>query len=156
MTRLWLEYPNVTVAIAAPDSVTPLLREHFAPVLAPPSAAASCVFEIAVGADGPSLSQAGEARRVFANTLELVFFLEEEIERAVLGRLGPRVGLHAGAAVLGDAALAVVGHPDTGKTTTTFQLVELGLDLLCEEVTVVDPDTAEAFPFPHTLSLSRA
>jgi hypothetical protein len=55
--------------------------------------------------------------------------------------------------MIGNAACVIAGNPDTGKTTTTFNLIEMGHIFLCEEVTPVDPGTLLVHPYPQVLGL---
>jgi hypothetical protein len=113
-------------------------------------------FHVDAGCDGVSLTGDGAPVGTFPVIEELLFFLEELLENALVERLGEWVGFHAGAAVAHESAIIVAGRPDSGKTTSMFQLAELGLELLCEEVTPVDPATRTVHPFPQVLTLDRA
>lgn len=158
MATIVLEYPKLSISVTAAEPIAGAIGRNFAPLVA--ARAVTAVdhrFRVESQARGFGLVKDGQVLAAFPDAAELMFFLEEEIERTLLDHLGGWIGLHAGAAVLpNDSALVVVGQPDTGKTTTTFQLVELGLELLCEEVTPVDPETVRAHPFPHTLSFARS
>jgi len=66
------------------------------------------------------------------------------------------VGFHAGAVMIGDSACVIPGNPDTGKTTTTFNLIEMGQIFLCEEITPVDPETLLVYPYPQVLTIEGA
>jgi len=48
--------------------------------------------------------------------------------------------------MIGDSACVIAGDPDTGKTTTTFNLIEMGQIFLCEEVVPVNPIPAQEKP----------
>ncbi len=58
--------------------------------------------------------------------------------------------------MIGGSACVIPGNPDTGKTTTTFNLIEMGQIFLCEEVVPVDPETLLVYPYPQVLTLSAA
>lgn len=78
--------------------------------------------------------------------------LEYRLESRLIRSCGRRVAFHAGAADVGGRACLLAGDPEAGKTSCTFQLVELGHAFLAEEVAVVDPATAEVHPFPQALA----
>lgn len=156
MSLLFLEYPKLAVSLSLPDDVVEGFRTNFASALV--SAAPATVhreFLVRRLKAGVVLESSGTVLGIFPTATELMFALEENLENALIERLDGWIGLHAGAVALPEIAIVTIGHPDTGKTTTTFQLVELGLELLCEEVTPVDPSTIRVHPFPGTLTLDR-
>jgi hypothetical protein len=156
MAPAFLEFPRLTVALSLPEPLVAAFTANFGFALAAsPARPPDRAYGVRMEQDGVLLVRDGLPVGIFPDPQDLMFALEEDIENAIIEHLGEWVGLHAGAAVLGDAALVVVGRPDTGKTTTTFQLVELGLDLLCEEVAAIDPAPREVQPFPQRLTLAR-
>ncbi len=156
MALLFLEYPKLVVSVSVPDDVAGEFAGNFANALvsARPETVHHEFLVRQVGA-GVALERNGADLGAFRRVTELIFALEENLENALIERLDGWIGLHAGAVALPDRAIVTVGHPDTGKTTTTFQLVELGLDLLCEEVTPIDPSAVRVHPFPGVLTLDR-
>jgi hypothetical protein len=58
--------------------------------------------------------------------------------------------------MIGDSACVIPGNPDTGKTISTFNLVEMGQIFLCEEIAPVDPETFLVYPYPRVLTLEGA
>jgi hypothetical protein len=156
MPSLILEYPKLAVTLTAPDDIARILATNFAhAVTGTPSVVPRDAFEVQPGAAGLALVKNGAVMGLFADPYDLMFAIEEDLEFALIESLDGWIGLHAGAVVLDDIAIVTVGNPDTGKTTTTLQLVELGLPFLCEEVTPVDPATCLAHAFPHPLTLAR-
>ena len=102
-----------------------------------------------------SLLRDAAAAGDFATPVQALFAMEYDIETTVVARCDDLIALHAGAVIAGEAACLIPGHPDTGKTTTTFNLVELGHAFLCEEVALVHPVTLEVQSFPQSLALDR-
>lgn len=98
----------------------------------------------------------GQAKQTVSSSLELICLLEEDIETALMQNLGDWVGFHAGAVKIGAKACVIPGNPDTGKTVTTFNLVEMGNLFLCEEVAPVDPKTLLVHPYPQVLSIDAS
>jgi hypothetical protein len=157
MERLFLEFPRLSVSLDVPEPLVADFSRNFSfALVSRPTAHIDREYAVHLDHRGAGLLRDGATIGTWPHPLELMFSLEEDIENAIIGHLGGWIGLHAGATVLRESAIVVVGRPDSGKTTTTFQLVELGLDLLCEEVTAVDPETRQVHPFPQTLTLSRA
>lgn len=156
MGLLYVECPRLAVSFDLPDELAADFRQDFSyAVTSRRPIDVGLEYRIQLDEDGARLFRNRTPIGIFPDRLELMFSIEEDIENAVLERLGGWVGLHAGAAVCRGGAIVVVGRPDTGKTTTTFQLVELGLDLLCEEITPIDPTTRMVQPFPQVLTLAR-
>ena len=98
----------------------------------------------------------GQLTGQFTSCLDFICHLEEDIENTLIRTIGNYVGFHAGAVMIGDSACVIPGNPDTGKTTTTFNLIEIGQTFLCEEVTPVDPETFLVYPYPQVLCLEGA
>jgi hypothetical protein len=156
MPRLTLSYPRLSVAVSASEAIVPLLRDNFRAALAPGDGDA-VVHQYDAAWDGSRgvLCRDGDRLGEFADPTALMFALEEDLEVLLISRLGNWIGMHAGSVALQGRAIITVGHPDTGKTTTTMQLIELGLTMLSEEVTPIDPDLRLVHPFPHNLTLAR-
>ena len=91
----------------------------------------------------------------YATPVQALFAMEYDIETTVVAGRGDLIAFHAGAVRAGDAACLILGNPDAGKTTTTFNLVERGHSFLCEEVALVHPVTQHVEPFPQSLALGR-
>ena len=84
---------------------------------------------------------------------ESVFVLEYDIELSILEHRGNWLAIHAGCVAIGDEACLIAGSPESGKTTTTFNLVEMGHRFMCEEIAFLDAETKEVHPYLQTLSL---
>ena len=82
--------------------------------------------------------------------------LEEEIERLVIAEVDNLIALHGGAVSTPDGACLMLGNSKSGKSSTTFQLAELGHLCLCEEITLCEPSSWQVVAYPQTLSLSEA
>lgn len=156
MVTLTLSYPRLSVAVTASEAMVPLVRDNFRAALAP-GAAGAAVHHYEAAWDGSRgvLRRDGDHLGEFTDPTALMFALEEDLEVLLISRLGNWIGLHAGSVALQGRAIVTVGHPDTGKTTTTMQLIELGLTMLSEEVTPIDPELHLVHPFPHNLTLAR-
>ena len=107
-------------------------------------------------------AHAGRSRKTerppgdYATPVQALFAMEYELETTVVAQRGDLVALHAGAVMAGNAACLIIGNPDAGKTTTTFNLAEFGHAVLCEEIALVHPETHRVEPFPQSLALGRA
>lgn len=80
--------------------------------------------------------------------------LEEAIERKVIADAKRLLALHGGAVATPVGACLLLGDSDSGKSSTTFQLLELGAGFLCEEISLCEPETWQVVPYPQTLTLS--
>lgn len=78
--------------------------------------------------------------------------LEHAIEGHLLGRLADCIAFHAGAVVVDGGACLLAGNADTGKSSSTLQLIELGHAFLAEEIAAVGPD-GRVRPHPQSLAL---
>jgi hypothetical protein len=79
--------------------------------------------------------------------------LEFDLEGILVSGADDLLALHAGAVVIDEQTCLIAGSSDSGKTTTTFNLVELGYDFLCEEISLVEPATWRVLPYLQTLTL---
>jgi hypothetical protein len=156
MKTLYLEFPRLVLSLTVPEELVTDFREEFACVIGDPiPLVIHQKFTVHFEGKRLSLFKDRVQLNLFSNVYELIFALEEEIEHALVKNIGTWVAFHAGCVAKQDSAIMVVGNPDTGKTTTTFQMLELGLDFLCEEVTPVDPESGLVYPFPQILTMSR-
>jgi hypothetical protein len=87
----------------------------------------------------------------YEESIHALLAMEHAIETRLLEELGDGVALHAGAVVVDGAACLLMGRADSGKSSTTFQMVELGHPFLAEEIAVVD---AEGRVRPHLQSVA--
>jgi hypothetical protein len=81
--------------------------------------------------------------------------LEEEIERLVIAQAEKLFALHGGAISTPAGTYLLLGNSGSGKSSTTFQLAELGHPCLCEEITLCNPSSWRVVPYPQTLALSE-
>lgn len=109
-------------------------------------------FEIEAGAS----SKAAAVRRRLADPALAMLALEEELERLVIAEVDNLFALHGGAVSTPTGTCLLLGNSESGKSSTTFQLAELGHSCLCEEITLCEPSTWRVFPYPQTLSLSES
>jgi len=156
MKTLYLEFPRLAVSLDVPDELVDDFQEEFSHVL---NLRAPLIihheYTVHLEENGLSLFKDKKLLEIFSNVFELVFAFEEEIENALVKNIGAWVAFHAGCVAKEDSAYMVAGNPNTVKTTTTFQLLEIGQEFLCEEVTPVDPETGLVYPYPQVLTLSR-
>lgn len=155
MTLLFLDYPKLAVSLSVPERIADGFRDNFSHALVSQPPVVHHAYAAVPDGHGWLLVRDGELGRQYPTPADLMFALEEDLENALIARLDGWVGLHAGAVALGEQAIVTVGHSDTGKTSSTFQLIQLGLELVAEEVTPVDPATLRVHPFPQVLTLSR-
>ncbi len=94
---------------------------------------------------------AAEPLGVFDDPFHALLRMEHEIEILLLARLEDRVAFHAGAVVTPDGACLLAGSADTGKSSSTLHLVELGHAFLAEEIAAID---SAGRVLPHLQSLS--
>jgi hypothetical protein len=64
--------------------------------------------------------------------------------------------LHAALVARGDRGIAILGSPRAGKSTLATALWQRGFGLLGDDVTVVDPTDARAWPAPRRVGLRFA
>lgn len=157
MSSRFLTFPRLSVAVEAPDEVLDGL-ELFYPRSVVDASPPRVDFEYVLRRQDSVWSLYRD--EVFISTYydeELALLgLEFNLEGAILAKADDLVALHAGAAVVDGRACLIVGNADSGKTTTTFNLVELGHAFLCEEISLVEPETWRVQPFLQTPSLSAA
>jgi hypothetical protein len=87
--------------------------------------------------------------------LEAAFYLEYDVETSVLQQRKDWLAFHAGCVAVGDSACIIAGNPDTGKTTTTFHMVEMGHRFMCEEIAFLDAASGKIHPYLQTPSLDK-
>lgn len=153
MKTFFLSFPRLDISLTAPDKIMPDIQAAFIHSIRPgTNLSPRHKYVIESTPSGFGLLKDGQSVQQFASCLDLICRLEEDIENTLIRSIGDWVGFHAGAVMIGDAACVIAGNPDTGKTTTTFNLVEMGQVFLCEEVTPVDPETLLVYPYPQVLT----
>jgi len=156
MKTFFLSFPRLHISLTVPDEIAAKIQRAFfhsiRPVIDP---SPHHEYVIRSTSNGLSLIKDGQSKGVFESWLDLICRLEEDIENTLVRAIGNWVGFHGGAVMIGDSACVIPGNPDTGKTTTTFNLIEMGHMFLCEEVCPVDPRTLLVYPYPQVLSMDK-
>jgi len=157
MKTFFLSFPHLNISLTAPDEIIADIQAAFLHSISPDTNLPSR-HEYVIGSttDGLTFLKDGRSVGHFGSWFDLICHLEEDIENTMVRAIDDWVAFHAGAVMIGDAACVIPGNPDTGKTTTTFNLVEIGQMFLCEEVTPVDPETFLVYPYPQVLTLEGA
>ena len=154
MKTFFLSFPRLNISLTAPDKIIPDIQAAFLhSIRSETNLSPRRKYVIESTPSGFGLLKDGQQDQQFASYLDLICHLEEDIENTLIRAIGGWVGFHAGAVMIGDAACVIPGNPDTGKTTTTFNLIEMGHTFMCEEVTPVDPETLLVYPYPQVLTL---
>ena len=153
MKTFFLSFPRLDISLAAPDEVISDIQAAFLhSIRSETSLSPRHEYVIGSTPNGLDLLKEGQLLGHFGSCSELICHLEEAIENTLIRGIGDWVGFHAGSVTIGSSACIIPGNPDTGKTTTTFNLVELGHTFLCEEVAAVDPETLLVYPYPQVLT----
>ncbi len=154
MKTFCLSFPRLNISLTAPEAIIADIQNAFLHSIRPDeNLPHRHKYVIESTSTGLGLFKDGTSVLQFASCLELICCLEEDIENTLIQSIGNWVGFHAGAVKIGNTACIIAGNPDTGKTTTTFNLIEMGQIFLCEEVTPVDPETLLVHPYPQVLGL---
>ena len=157
MKTFLLSFPRFNISIIVPDEIIADIQAAFLHSIRPDiNLPPRHEYIIESASNGFNLLKDGLSVGRFGSCLDLICRLEEDIENTLIRVMGDWVGFHAGAVMIGDSACVIPGNPDTGKTTTTFNLVEMGRIFLCEEITPVDPETFLVYPYPQVLTLEGA
>lgn len=157
MKTFFLSFPRLSVSLTVSHEIVADIESTFSHSISPARELPSRhKYEIKATSHGFVCLKDNQLVGKFGSSLETLCILEEDIEVSLTRHMGDWVAFHAGAVAAGDFACVVVGDPDTGKTTTTFNLIEMGHMFLCEGVCPVDPETLLVYPYPQVLSMSRA
>ncbi len=157
MKSFLLSFPRLQISVTVPDEIAGDIKAAFFHSISPViDIAPHHRYVIKSTSHGLCLQENGQSTGQFGASVDLVCRLEEDIENALVRAIGDWVAFHAGAIEINGFACVIPGNPDTGKTTTTFNLVEMGHTFLCEEVSPVDPETLLVYPYPQVLTFSGA
>lgn len=150
--------PGVDVLVVTPEEVADTVAAFYprSARAAPGRSASTHEYTLVTAGDRWALSKNGSPAGDYATPAQALLAMEYELETVVVARRGDRIAMHAGAVVVGRGACVIPGNPDSGKTTTTFNLVELGHAFLCEEIALVHPATHVVEPFAQSLTLGRS
>jgi len=156
MKSFLLSFPRLQISVTVPDEIAGDIQEAFFHSIHPgTNLPLQHEYVIESTPNGLTLLKDGQSKGVFASWIDLICRLEEDIENTLIRAIGNWVGFHAGAVMIGDSACVITGNPDTGKTTASFNLIEMGHMFLCEEVCPVDPKTLLVYPYPQVLSMDK-
>jgi hypothetical protein len=157
MKTFLLSFPRLNISITAPDEFVPDIEAAFIHSIRSESSLRPLhQYIIQPTSNGLGLLKDGSSAGKYGSSLEMLCHMEEDIEITLTQAIGNWVGFHAGAVKVDGFSCLIVGNPDTGKTTTTFNLIEMGKTFLCEEVSPIDPGTLLVHPYPQVLTMSRS
>ncbi len=157
MKTFYLSLPRMNVSLSLSESIAPRVVPAFANMLVQHEISPIHVrYRIVQRPNGFALSKNDELLAVSGNPLGLSFTLENDLELSLMKYIGDWVSFHAGGVAVQESGCLIVGTPDSGKTTTTFILAEMGHTFLCEEIAPVDPETGVIHPFPLALTMSQS
>ena len=156
MTSRTLTLPCVRVAVTSPADTGDTLHAFY-PTMTPGEATGVVDrrYDIRQAEEEWCLTIDGSDAGRYPTPSQALFALEYDLEQLVVERSGQLIAFHAGAVVSNGNAVLIAGDSGAGKTTTTFNLIELGYEFLCEEVTLVDPSTRLVHPHPQSLAGTR-
>jgi len=156
MRTVYLAFPRMTISLTAGEEVLekafvfyPFSQSEGKPLFV------THAYRVEREEQKWVVTKDGEVLDSRASAWEAVFVLEYDIELSILEQRGDWLAIHAGCVAVADGACLVAGNPDSGKTTTTFHLVELGWKFMCEEIAFIDSEKKEVHPFLQTLSLDK-
>ena len=148
--------PRIDVSLIFPEEMEEIILRSFSLFQRPePDSPRCCRLRINRGSDGYELYKDERFAGIFDDALAVYGALEDEVETLLIKSGGEWVTVHAGCVSVGEGACLIAGKPEAGKTSTTFIMVEMGKDFLCEEMAPVDPSSRLVHPFPLALSVSR-
>lgn len=155
MSGARLELPGYSCYIEADSGVLDVLEQFY-----PRSLTATHhpkpteeTFAIVHSGSGWELQRDGEPTGTFQTVGYAALALENQVETEVTAADSGLLALHAGAVATSRGAWLIAGDPDSGKTSSTFQCLQLGQGFLCEEVALYDPGSHTVTPYPQTLAL---
>ena len=152
LVRDTLTLPGRELVIECPADAFELFR-RFYPHSWKGAAAGAADFSLAADGDRWHLRHGERTTGPLRGARQAVFALEYEVQTSLVARCHDRIALHAAGIEVAGRAHLIAGDPDSGKSTSTFQLVELGHGFLCEEIALVDPHTLAVEPHLRTLGL---
>ncbi len=155
MSIVRLRLPVGDYALDAPDEILAIARLLYPHSLArrPPAEPARRSLRIEPATAGWRLLEDGRVLGEQDTALGVALALEYAVESAVVRDCGECLAFHAGGVGVDGEAVLLAGPPDVGKTSCTFELVEMGHAFLAEEVALVDADAGRVLPYLQTLSL---
>jgi hypothetical protein len=157
MTRVLLALAGFEFSISAPEEVIGQLRQFYPRSVDSRDEASGATARFRIHKKGYSwiLSRNGKQLGAYSRPVYALLALEYQIEKGVTALDDGRIAIHAGAIQTDSGAWLVAGDPDSGKTSTTFQLLQLEQSFLCEEISLYDPVTRFIHPYPQTLALDQ-
>lgn len=124
----------------------------FAPLLAPPGAAATASFDIGRDGAGVYIARGAEVLDEPVAPAALLNALRLLLTETALAASGAGWAVHAAAVAVGTRAVLLPGAPGRGKSTLALHCAAAGLTLFSDDTLVLAEDFAlRALPFPLCL-----
>ena len=157
MKTFFLSFPRLPVSLTVPDEMVSGVQTAFRHSIRTETEALPLhEYAIQPASHGLMLLKNGQMEGTFRSPMDALIHLEESIEVLLINAMNGWVAFHAGAVAIDGAGWLIAGNPDTGKTTTAFNLIEMGRLFLCEEVSPVDPEGLLIHPYPQVLTMGRS
>jgi hypothetical protein len=103
-----------------------------------------------------SLIPAGRAALAASDLGDLLYLLEKDITVELQKRRADLLFLHSAAIDWNGNACLLAADSGRGKSTTTWALLHHGFRYLSDELSPIDLESMEVFPYPHALCLKQA
>jgi hypothetical protein len=146
------------IRVVAPDpSILALLAANFGSVAASIEDVPADL-EYSVGAATPgtfSLVRDGLPPMCAANPGDLLYLLEKEITVELQKRRSDLFFLHSAAIELNGKAYLLAADAGAGKSTTTWALLHHDFRYLSDELSPIDLNSMQVFPYTHALCLKQ-
>ena len=163
MKRLATSAPSLSfsilgrlVRVECPD---PTLRQFivtkFEAVVTAEASPPDLHYSVESGTASSSIFRAGQPSLQWADPDELLFLLEKDLTIELQKQRSDLYFLHSAALEWNGKACLLAADSGGGKSTTTWALLHHGFRYLSDELTPVDLDTLQVFPYPHALCLKR-
>lgn len=145
-----------TILIRCRDSISHELLELGYGALAVPEAV-SIDFSYTAGqleaGAGYFLTRDGEKQIDARDAAEFLFYFEKDVTLELQRRRSDLYFLHAAAVEYKNKVAILVAASGTGKSTTTWGLLNSGFQYLSDELAPIDLSTMSVHAFPHALNL---
>jgi len=102
-----------------------------------------------------SLIRDGQTSLDAADTCDFLYLLEKDITVELQRRRSDLFFLHSAAIDWQGKACLFVAEPGSGKSTTTWAMLHHEFRYLSDELSPIDLETMQVFPYPHALCLKQ-